>query len=181
MRVVTAPEGAQDATRHAQCFYIGGLVARGDLGYEEAYEALLKAALRHAGPSRGDPWRNLEERVARSLESGMARPLALSETEHWVRDFRARMRLKRPQERVMADEREATAAAARALNGTAEGADGADANSRSATAGVGGIDWDALVAATTENSGAPFAPDVIRELAALKRRTAFNSRHCGPS
>ena len=51
-RIVAAPCGAQDSTRHAQCFYIGGLIARGDLGYEEAYAALLEAALRHAGLSR---------------------------------------------------------------------------------------------------------------------------------
>ena len=39
-KIVAAPCGAQDSTRHAQCFYIGGLIARGDLGYEEAYAAL---------------------------------------------------------------------------------------------------------------------------------------------
>ena len=95
-RIVTAPPGAQDATRHAQCFYIGGLIARGDLGYAEGYAALLKAA--HAMPVHraGEPWRNLDERVARSIESGMERPLALSETEQWVRNFRARMRRVRP-------------------------------------------------------------------------------------
>ena len=32
-KIVAAPCGAQDSTRHAQCFYIGGLIARGDLGY----------------------------------------------------------------------------------------------------------------------------------------------------
>jgi hypothetical protein len=75
----------------------------------------------------------------------------------------------------MADEHEAVAAAALAAHpeagtaGTADGADGADTNSGSTTARAGGIDWDALVATTTENSGAPFASDVIRELAALKR------------
>jgi hypothetical protein len=70
------------------------LIARGDLGYEEAYAALLEAAC--AMPVHRDPWRNLEERVARSIESGMERPLALSETEQWVRNFRARMRRMRP-------------------------------------------------------------------------------------
>jgi hypothetical protein len=84
----------QDATRHTQCFFIGGLIARGDLGYEEAFVALLAAS--RAMPAHREPWRNLEERVARSIEAGMERPLALSETEQWVRDFRARMRLKRP-------------------------------------------------------------------------------------
>ena len=68
-KIVAAPCGAQDATRHAQCFYIGGLIGRGDLGYAEAYAALLEAA--RAMPAYRDPWRNLEARVARSIESGM--------------------------------------------------------------------------------------------------------------
>ena len=93
-KIVAAPEGAQDATRHAQCFYVGGLIARGDLDYGQAYAALLEAAL--AMPAYADPWRNLETRVVRSLESGMAAPLPLTETESWVRNFRARMRLMRP-------------------------------------------------------------------------------------
>jgi hypothetical protein len=88
-RIVAAPCGAQDSTRHAQCFYVGGLAARGDLDYAEAYAALLGAA--HAMPAYREPWRNLEERVARSIEAGIGRPLALSETESWMRDFRARM------------------------------------------------------------------------------------------
>jgi Bifunctional DNA primase/polymerase, N-terminal len=93
-RILGAPCGAQDATRHRECFYIGGLIGRGDLGYEEAYEALLAAAF--AMPVYRDPWRNLEERVARSLEAGLGHPLAISKTEAWIRDFRARMRLQRP-------------------------------------------------------------------------------------
>jgi Bifunctional DNA primase/polymerase, N-terminal len=93
-RIVAAPCGAQDSTRHAQCFYVGGLIARGDLGYEEAYASLLEAAC--AMPVYRDPWLNLEERVARSIEAGMERPLALSQTESWIRNFRARMRLQRP-------------------------------------------------------------------------------------
>ena len=87
-RIAAAPCGAQDATRHAQCFYIGGLVARGDLGYEEAFVGLLVAA--RAMPAYREPWRDLETRVARSLEAGIGRPLTLSETEQWVRNFRAR-------------------------------------------------------------------------------------------
>jgi Bifunctional DNA primase/polymerase, N-terminal len=93
-RIVAAPWGAQDSTRHAQCFYIGGIIARGDLGYAEANAALYEAAC--AMPVYRDPWRNLEERVARSIGAGMERPLAVSETELWMRSFRARMRLKRP-------------------------------------------------------------------------------------
>jgi hypothetical protein len=93
-KIVAAAPGTQDSTRHAQCFYIGGLIARGDLGYEEAYAALLEAA--RAMPAYRDPWRNLETRVARSLEAGIGQPLALSETESWVRRFRARMSSKQP-------------------------------------------------------------------------------------
>jgi hypothetical protein len=93
-RIVAAPCGTQDATRHAQCFLIGGLIARGDLDYATAYAALLEAA--HAMPVYRDPWRNLETRVAGSIEGGMGHPLALSETETWMRQFRARMRSMRP-------------------------------------------------------------------------------------
>jgi hypothetical protein len=93
-KIAAAPCGAQDSTRHTQCFYIGGLIGRGDLGYEEALAALLGAA--RAMLVHRDPWRNLEERVARSLEAGIGRPLAISETEMWMRNFRARMRLRRP-------------------------------------------------------------------------------------
>ena len=93
-KIVAAPPGSQDATRHAQCYLVGGFIGRGDLGYEESFAALLAAAL--AMPAYADPWRNLETRVARSIEAGMAAPLPLSETEAWVRNFRARMRLMRP-------------------------------------------------------------------------------------
>jgi hypothetical protein len=92
-KIITAPCGTQDATRHRECFYIGGLIGRGDLGYATAYAALYEAAC--AMPVYREPWRNLEERVARSLEAGISRPLEISETEAWMRNFRARMRLKR--------------------------------------------------------------------------------------
>jgi Bifunctional DNA primase/polymerase, N-terminal len=89
-RIVTAPCGTQDATRHRECFYIGGLVARGDLGYATAFAALIEAARAMPVHRAGEPWRNLEERVARSLEAGIGRPLEISETEACVRNFRAR-------------------------------------------------------------------------------------------
>ena len=92
--IVAAPCGEQDDTRNRKCFYVGGLVARGDLDYEAAYDALLEAA--RAMPAYRSSWRNLEERVARSIGAGMDHPLALSETELWLRNLRARMRLKRP-------------------------------------------------------------------------------------
>jgi hypothetical protein len=82
------------------CFYAGGLVARGDLDYATAFDSLLAAA--RAMPVHREPWRNLETRVARSIESGMAAPLPLSETEQWVRDFRARMSTRRSSQATMA-------------------------------------------------------------------------------
>jgi hypothetical protein len=92
--IAAAPCGAQDSTRHAQCFYIGGLIARGDLDYATAYERLFEAAC--AMPAHHGPWPHLDTRVARSIEAGMEHPLAVSETELWMRKFRARMRLMRP-------------------------------------------------------------------------------------
>jgi hypothetical protein len=93
-KIIAAPCGEQDSTRHRQCFYIGGLIGRGDLDYPAAYHALLEAA--RAMPAYRSSWRNLEERVACSIGAGMDRPLALSETELWLRNLRARMRLRRP-------------------------------------------------------------------------------------
>ena len=55
-KIVSAPCGAQDATRHAQCFFLGSFIANGDIGYATAYEALLAAAL--AMPAYREPWRN---------------------------------------------------------------------------------------------------------------------------
>jgi hypothetical protein len=91
-RIAGAACGAQDATRHAQCFYIGGLIARGDLDCAVAYERLCGAA--SAMASFREPWTDLPARVARSIEAGMERPLALSPAEQWLREFRARARLK---------------------------------------------------------------------------------------
>ena len=73
----------------------------------------------------------------------------------------------------MVDERHETAADAEAAAPDAPDADGADANDAKkpepSLAEGGSAACDALVAATTENPGAPFAPDVVRELAQLKR------------
>ena len=72
-RILGAPCGAQDNTRHQQCFYIGGMIGRGDLDYATAFTALVAAA--RAMPTYRSPWRNLDERVARSIKAGMVRPL----------------------------------------------------------------------------------------------------------
>jgi hypothetical protein len=93
-RIVAAPNGEQDSTRHQQCFYIGGLVARGDLTEAEALDALIAAA--KAMPAYGRPWVHLEKRVADSLAAGMGRPLELSDTDQFMRNLRARMRAQRP-------------------------------------------------------------------------------------
>jgi hypothetical protein len=91
-RIVAAPCGERDNTRDAQCCFIGGLVERGDLDYPTAYAALLAAA---RAVAHDPPWRNLEARVANSIAAGMKRPLALSETDLFMRNLRARMRARR--------------------------------------------------------------------------------------
>ena len=66
-----------------------------------AYEALLEAAC--AMPAHREPWRISKRSPARSRPAWQ-RPLALSQTEQWMRDFRARMRLAKLSEaRAMAD------------------------------------------------------------------------------
>jgi hypothetical protein len=69
--ILSAPNGAQDETRHAQCFFIGALIKDNVLDYGLAYEALLGAA--QAMPAYGRPWRHLDKRVARSIRAGMER------------------------------------------------------------------------------------------------------------
>ena len=71
--IICAPCGEQDNTRHQQCFYVGCLIRRGDLDYATAFLALVAAA--RAMPTYRNPWRNLDERVARSIKAGMVRPL----------------------------------------------------------------------------------------------------------
>jgi hypothetical protein len=68
-RIGFAPRGSQDATRNAECFFIGLLVGRGALDRDVALAALKRAAL--AMPTYGKPWRNLEERTEKSLEAGV--------------------------------------------------------------------------------------------------------------
>ena len=96
-KVAAAECGSRDVTRHRECYIVGGIVSRGDIDYATAYTALLEASL--VMQARGNSWPDLERRVARSLEAGMAAPLPLSPNEQWVRDFRARMRLMRPSAR----------------------------------------------------------------------------------
>jgi putative DNA primase/helicase len=74
-RIIGAPCGEQDITRHQQCFYIGGLIGRGDLDYATAFAALAAAA--RAMPVYRDPWCDLDRRVERSLKAGIERPLVL--------------------------------------------------------------------------------------------------------
>ena len=49
------------------------MIGRGDLDYATAFTALVAAAC--AMPTYRDPWRNLDERVARSIKAGMVRLL----------------------------------------------------------------------------------------------------------
>jgi hypothetical protein len=87
-RIVDAPPGSRNDTRCPQCFFVGGLIARGDLDYPAAYDALLRAA---QAVEHDPPWRGLEKWVARSLEAGMARPLEVSPVDLFMRGLRARL------------------------------------------------------------------------------------------
>jgi hypothetical protein len=70
-KIIAAPEGSQDDTRHRECFHIGKLIALGALDYTAASAALIAAA--HDMPAYGRPWRDLEERVEASIKRGMDR------------------------------------------------------------------------------------------------------------
>jgi hypothetical protein len=70
-RIIGAPCGEQDNTRHHQCFHVGGLIGRGDLDYATAFAALVAAA--QAMPVHRDPWRDLDKRVERSIKAGIVR------------------------------------------------------------------------------------------------------------
>jgi hypothetical protein len=71
----TAP-GAQETTLHRCCFTIGGLIAAGELPYDQTVAALIDAGSQmHDGdPSR--PWTayQIEQKVAGSIRRGMERP-----------------------------------------------------------------------------------------------------------
>jgi hypothetical protein len=69
--IMTAPQGAQEETRHRQSYFVGALIADGALDYEIAHRALVAAA--NAMPAHGKPWRNLEQKIAASLARGMER------------------------------------------------------------------------------------------------------------
>ena len=71
--IENAPNGAQEFTLNKQAYTVGGMVARGDMAWAEAREALIAAAKRM--PAYGKPWRKLDAKVERALEDGMARPL----------------------------------------------------------------------------------------------------------
>jgi hypothetical protein len=94
-RIRTAPDGKQGDTRRKQCFFIGGLVGRGDLDFETAFAALLAASQQMPVYRPGEPWRDLEMLTGRSLLAGAAHPLSLSAVEAFIRRTRAaRQRLR---------------------------------------------------------------------------------------
>ncbi|HEY4808728.1 MAG TPA: bifunctional DNA primase/polymerase [Roseiarcus sp.] len=70
-KIAAAPDGAQDATRHRECFRIGTLIAHGDLDYGTALSALIAAS--RSMPAYRKPWRDFEERVEASIARGMGR------------------------------------------------------------------------------------------------------------
>lgn len=72
-RIVVAPDGSQEDTRHRQCFLIGALIKRGDLDHAAASAALVAAA--RSMRTYGRRWRDLEERVEASIARGMGRTI----------------------------------------------------------------------------------------------------------
>jgi hypothetical protein len=92
-RIAMAPNGEQHITLNRVSFMVGGVIARGDIGEVEAYDALLAAA--RAMPAYREPWRDLERQVARSLAAGIARPLELSDCDRVIRQVRGRMQVQR--------------------------------------------------------------------------------------
>jgi hypothetical protein len=88
--IVSAPRGDQATTLHRQAFYIGGWVERGAIAYVTAYDALVAAARAMPTHDPKRPWRGLEDRIARQLAVGMARPLPILETDIFMRSLHAR-------------------------------------------------------------------------------------------
>ena len=56
----------QEFTLNKQAYTVGGMVARGDIPWDEAREELIAAAKRM--PAYGKPWRKLDAKVERALE-----------------------------------------------------------------------------------------------------------------
>jgi AAA domain/Bifunctional DNA primase/polymerase, N-terminal len=67
-----APVGEQETTLNRECFSIGGFVGAGVLDAETAIAALTAAA--NAMPAYAEPWRDLEQKVRRSVGEGMREP-----------------------------------------------------------------------------------------------------------
>ena len=70
--IETAENGAQEHTLNRECFSIGTLVGAGEIDELTALEALTAASYRM--PAYAEPWGELNEKVRRSVEQGMARP-----------------------------------------------------------------------------------------------------------
>jgi hypothetical protein len=66
-----ASNGAQEKTLHREAYSLGGLIGP-DLAEGEALAALLCAA--KAMPTYGEPWRDIERKLRRSLNRGLERP-----------------------------------------------------------------------------------------------------------
>jgi hypothetical protein len=61
---------------------------------DEAFTALLAAA--QSMVAYTTPWRDFTKEIADTLAAGAEKPLPLDAAERVLRDFRARMRLRRP-------------------------------------------------------------------------------------
>jgi hypothetical protein len=69
-RIIAAPRGTRDDTRHRQCFFVGGLIGRGDLDYATGLNACRRAAQGMVG---SNDFRDLNKRVEASIRRGMER------------------------------------------------------------------------------------------------------------
>jgi len=75
-RILRAHCGYQEATLNSEAFSIGQLVGGGELDGEHAVSTLIGAAERMPAYRPHEPWsiERLEEKVARAIEAGRARP-----------------------------------------------------------------------------------------------------------
>jgi hypothetical protein len=88
--IVNAQPGERHDTCYKQCFFIGGLIERGDIAYETAKPRLLEVIRAVAGRHR-PPWRNVDKWVEESIQIGITKPIPLTDTQIFMRSLLARL------------------------------------------------------------------------------------------
>jgi hypothetical protein len=75
-KILSAPDGEQEATLNGEAFSIGRLAGAGGVPAELALDILLMAGKGMPSHRAGDPWREaqVEEKVRRAFAQGMAVP-----------------------------------------------------------------------------------------------------------